>query len=171
MTPWTAAGQASLSFTLSQSLLKLMSIESVMPSNHLVLCRPLFLLPSIFPSIILFSNELALCIRWQSIGASASVLLMNVYSWFPLGLTGLISLYYQIRSDQSLSRAQLFPTPRTAAPRAPLSFTLSQSLLKLMSIELVMPSNHLTLWRPLLLLPSIFPSIRVFSNESALHIR
>ena len=72
---------------------------------------------------------------------------------------------------QSLSRAQLFPTPRTAAPRAPLSFTLSQSLLKLMSIELVMPSNHLTLWRPLLLLPSIFPSIRVFSNELALHIR
>ena len=63
-TPWTAARQASLSFTISQSLLKLMSIESMMPSNHLILCRPLFLLPSIFPSIRVFSNELALCIRW-----------------------------------------------------------------------------------------------------------
>ena len=63
-TPWTAAHQASLSFTISQSLLKLMSIESVMPSNHLVLCHPLLLLLSIFPSIIVFSNKLALCIRW-----------------------------------------------------------------------------------------------------------
>ena len=63
-TPWTAAPQASLSFTNSQSLLKLMSIESVMPSNHLILCRPLLLLPSIFPSIRVFSNESDLCIRW-----------------------------------------------------------------------------------------------------------
>ena len=63
-TLWTAACQAFLSFTISQSLLKLMSIKSVMPSNHLILCRPLLLLPSIFPSIRVFSNELALCIRW-----------------------------------------------------------------------------------------------------------
>ena len=63
-TPWTAARQASLSFTISLSLLKFMSIESVMPSNHLVLCHPLLLLPSIFPSIRVFSNELALCIKW-----------------------------------------------------------------------------------------------------------
>ena len=63
-TPWTAAHQASLSITNSQSLPKLMSIESVMPSNHLILCRPLLLLPSIFPSIRLFSNESGLCIRW-----------------------------------------------------------------------------------------------------------
>ena len=63
-TPWTAACQASLSITSSRSLLKLMSIESVMPSNHLILCRPLLLLPSIFPSIGAFSNESALCIRW-----------------------------------------------------------------------------------------------------------
>ena len=62
-TPWTAARQASLSFTISQSLLKLMSIESVMQSHHLILCRPLLLLPSIFPSIRVFSNELALYIR------------------------------------------------------------------------------------------------------------
>ena len=63
-TPWTAARQASLSFTISQSLLKLMSTQSLMPSNHLILCRPHLLLPSIFPSIRVFYNELALCNRW-----------------------------------------------------------------------------------------------------------
>ena len=63
-TPWTAARQTSLSITNSRSLLKLMSIESVMPSNHLMLCRPLFLLPPIFPSIRVFSNESVLLIRW-----------------------------------------------------------------------------------------------------------
>ena len=66
VTPWTAARQASLSFTLSGSLLKPMSTESVMPSNHLVLCPPLLLLPSIFLSIRVFSNKLALCIRWPN---------------------------------------------------------------------------------------------------------
>ena len=64
MTPWTVAHQDSLSFTISLSLLKLISIESVMPSKHLVLCHPLLLLPSIFPSIRVFSNEPALNIRW-----------------------------------------------------------------------------------------------------------
>ena len=63
-TPWTAARQASLFIANSQSLLKLMSIKSAMPSNHLILCRPLLLPPSIFPSIRVFSNESALCIRW-----------------------------------------------------------------------------------------------------------
>ena len=63
-TPWTAARQASLSITNFRSLPKTMSIESMMPSNHLILCRPLFLLPSIFPSIRVFSNESALCIMW-----------------------------------------------------------------------------------------------------------
>ena len=63
-TPWTAAHQASLSITNSQSLFKLMSIESVIPSNHLILCHPLLLLPSIFPSIRVFSSESVLCIRW-----------------------------------------------------------------------------------------------------------
>ena len=62
--PWTATRQASLSITNSRSLLRLVSLESVMPSNHLILCRPLLLLPSIFPSIRVFSNELALWIRW-----------------------------------------------------------------------------------------------------------
>ena len=64
MTPWTAARQASLSITNSRSLLKLKCIESVMPSNHLILCHPLLLSPSIFPNIRVFSNESALCIRW-----------------------------------------------------------------------------------------------------------
>jgi len=63
-TPWTVARQASLSFTIFRNVLKLTSIESVMPSNHLILRHPLLLLPSIFPSIRVFSNELALCIRW-----------------------------------------------------------------------------------------------------------
>ena len=63
-TPWTVARQASLSFTVSQSLLKLMCIESVMPFNHLILCHSLLLLPSVFPSIRIFSNESALCVRW-----------------------------------------------------------------------------------------------------------
>ena len=72
---------------------------------------------------------------------------------------------------QSLSRVWLFATPWTTAHHTSLSFTISQSLLKLMSIESVMPSNHLTLCHSLLLLPSIFPRIRVFSNESALQFR
>ena len=74
-------------------------------------------------------------------------------------------------SVQSLSRVQLFVIPWTAACQASLSITNSQSLLKLRSIESAMPSNHLILYRPLLLLPSMFPSIRVFSSESVLHIR
>ena len=77
----------------------------------------------------------------------------------------------QFSSVQSLSRVQLFVTPWTAARQASLSITNSRSLLKLMSISMVMPSNHLILCHPLLLLPSIFPSIRVFSNESVLRIR
>ena len=87
-TLWTAAYQASLSITKSWSLLKLMSIKSVMPSNHLILCRPLLFLPSILPNIRVFSNELVPCIRWPkywSISASASVLPMNIPDWFPLG--------------------------------------------------------------------------------------
>ena len=90
-TPWTAAGQASLSTTNSQSLLKLMSIESLMPSNHLILCHSLLFKPSVFPSIRVFSNESS---GGQSIGAlaSASVLPMNIQDWFPLGWTGWISL-------------------------------------------------------------------------------
>ena len=77
----------------------------------------------------------------------------------------------QLSSLQSLSRVQFFVTPWTTARQASLSITNSRSLLKLMSTELVMPSNHLTLCCPFLLLPSVFPSTKVFSNESVLHIR
>ena len=81
MTPWTAALQASLSITNSQSLLKLMSIESVMPSKHLILCRPLLLLSSVFPSIRVFSSESVLCIRWPKYWSfSFSISLSNEYS-------------------------------------------------------------------------------------------
>ena len=107
-TPWTAAHQASLSFTISQSLLKLMSIESVIPSNHLILCLPLLLLPSVIPSIRVFSSVCWLFASGgQSIGASvlALVLPMNFQGCYPLGLTALISL-----QSKGLSRVFSRPT-------------------------------------------------------------
>ena len=93
-TPWTAAHQVSLSITNSWSLLKLESIELVMPSNHLILCCPLLLLPSIFPSIRVFSNESVLCIRWPNYWSFTSALAppKDHQDWSPLGLTGWISL-------------------------------------------------------------------------------
>ena len=92
-----AAHQASLSFTISRSLLKLMSIESVMPSNHLMLCPPLLLLPSIFPRIRVFSSESVLRIRWPEYWSFSftSVLPMNTQDLFLFGLTGLISLQFE----------------------------------------------------------------------------
>ena len=81
VTPWTAAHQASLSITNSQSLLILMSSETVMPSNHLILCHPLLLPPSVFPSIRVFSNESVLCIRWPKYWSfSFSICPSNEYS-------------------------------------------------------------------------------------------
>ena len=110
-TPWTAACQASLTIINSQSLLKLLSIESVMPYNHLILCCPLLLLPSIFPSIRIFSSESLVCIRWWNYWSFSfirteysSVLPMNIQDWFPLGLTGWISL--QPRDSQESSTPQ-----------------------------------------------------------------
>ena len=122
-TPWVAAYQASLSITNSRSSPKLMSIEWVMPSSHLILCRPLLFLSSILPA------------------------------------------------SESFPMSQLFATPQTSACQASLSLTNSQSLLKFLSIKSVMASNHLILCHPLLLPPSIFPSLSVFSNESVLCIR
>ena len=87
---------------LHQSLLKLISTESVMPSNHLVLCPPLLLLPSIFPSIRVFSNESVLPIRWPKYWGFSAVLPVNIQGWFPLGLTGLTA-----RDSQESS-----PTPQ-----------------------------------------------------------
>ena len=158
--PWTAAHQVSLSFTVSQSLLKLLSIELVIASNHLLVCSLLLLLPSIFPSIRVFSSELALHIRWPKYWSfSFSISPSNEYS-------GLISLVVV----QLPNPVPLFTTPWTIACQTSLSLTISQSLPRFVSIELVMPSHHLILCCPLLL-PLVFPSIRVFSNEQALCIR
>ena len=116
-TPWTAVHQASLSITNSWSLLKLMSIALVMPSNHLILCCPLLFPPSIFLSIRVSYNESVLCIRWPKTGASAStsVLPMNIQGWFPLGWTGLFFLqskglsrvFYTVVQKYQLFGAQL----------------------------------------------------------------
>ena len=119
-----------------------------MSYNHPMPCGPLLLLPSVLPSFRIFSSESVLHIRWPKYWS-----------------------LHQFISVQSLSRVRRFVTPRTAGRQAVLSNTNSLSLVKLMSIEPVMPSNHLILCRSLLLPPSIFPSIRVFSNESVLHIR
>ena len=117
VTPWTAPHQASLSITNSQSLFKLMSTESVMPSNHLIFCHPLLLQPSIFPSIRVFSNESVLHIRWPkycsfsfstSPSNEYSGLPMNIQDWFALGWTGWISL-----QSKGLSRVWSFHMPLT----------------------------------------------------------
>ena len=107
VTPWTAACQALLSLTISQGLLKLMSITSVMPSNHLILCHSLLLPPSIFPSIRVFSNESSLCNRWPkhcsfSFSISPS---MNTQDWSPLD--GLVGSPCSLRDYQESS-----PTPQ-----------------------------------------------------------
>ena len=113
-TPWTAAHQASLSITNSRSLLRLMSIESVMPSNHLSLCRPLLLPSSIFLSIRVSSNESILRIRWPKnwISAAASVLPVNIQDCSPLGWTGWISLQskglLRVFSNTTVQKHQFF---------------------------------------------------------------
>ena len=110
MTPWTSAHQISLSFTTSQSLLKLISIESVMPSNHLNLCHSLLLLPSIFPSNRVFSNESALHIRWPKYWSFIfSISPSNEYSgliscridWFDLAVQGTLKSLLQHHSSKA----------------------------------------------------------------------
>ena len=123
-----------------------------MPCNRLIFCHPILFLPSVFLSIRVFKCSMDIS-----------------YLDFATIVLGLPRWYFSL--VQSLSHVRLFLTPWTAALQASLSITSSRSLLKLMSTESVMPSNHLILCRPLLLLPSIFPSIRVFSNESVLRIR
>ena len=119
MTSWTAAHQAFLSFTISWSLLKLMSIESVMPSKHLILCHPLLLLPSIFPSIRVFSNESALQIRWPKYCSfSFSISPSNEYSGLisfridlfdPLAVQGTLKSLLQHHSSKvSILRCSAF---------------------------------------------------------------
>ena len=134
VTPWTAAYQASLSVTNSQSLLKLMPIKLVVPSSHLVLCHPFSSCLQYFPASGSFPRSQFFTSGGQSIGVSSSISPSNEYSGrFPLGWTGLIFL-------QSKGQASL-------------SVTNSQSLLKLMPIKLVMPSNH-----PVLCYPLLFPT-------------
>ena len=114
-TPWIITCQSPLFSTISQSLLKYMFTESVMLPNHLILCCPLLLLPSIFPASQSFPMN-HLCIRWPSIRASASatVLPVNIHSWFPLGLTGLISLLSKglsrVFSNATILKHQCFST-------------------------------------------------------------
>ena len=136
-TSWNAAHQASLSITNSWSLLKLMSIKSVMPSCHLILCCPLLLMPPIPPSIRVFSSESTLRMRWPKYWSfNLSISSSNEHP-------GLVSF--------RMDRLDLLAVQGTF-----------KSLLQ---------SNHLILCCPLLLLPPIPPSIRVFSNESTLHMR
>ena len=114
VTPWIAARQASLSITSSRSPPKLMSIEMMMPSSHLILCPLLLLLPPIPPSIRVFSNESTLRMRWPKFGvsASASVLPMNTQDWSPLGWTGWISLQSKglsrVFANTTLQKHQFF---------------------------------------------------------------
>ena len=114
--PWTAARQASLSITNSRSLLKLMSTESVMPSNHLILCHPLLLLPQSFPASGSFPMSQLFASGGQSIGVSAlaSVLPMNIQDWSPLGWTGWISLQSKglsrVFSSTTVQKHQFFGT-------------------------------------------------------------
>ena len=116
VTPWTTARQASLWITNSWSPSKPMSIESVMPSNHLILCHPLLLLPSIFPSIRVFSNESVLCIRWPKYWSFSFNIspLMNTQDWSTLGWTGWISLQSKglsrVFSNTTVQKHQFFRT-------------------------------------------------------------
>ena len=113
-TPWTEACQASLSITNSWSSLKLMSIKSVMPSNHLILCHPLLLLPPIFPSIRVFSNKLALCIRWpeywsfsfNTSSSNSGLISFRMDCWISLQSKGLSRVF----SNTTVQKHQFFDT-------------------------------------------------------------
>ena len=123
-TTWIAAHQASLSITNSRSSLRLTSIESVMPRSHLILCRPLLLLPPIPPSIRVFSNELTLCMRWPKYWSfSFSIILpKNTKDWFPSGWTGWISLQFKglsrVFSNTTLQKHQFFSTLPSSQPNS-----------------------------------------------------
>ena len=193
-TPGTTACQASVPFTVSWSLL--MSIDLVMPSNHLILCHPLllqgkafFVLCCAMLSCSVMSDSFCPCglyptrllCPWDFPGKNPGVgchFILQGSScicllFFPSSKIRKIIHFpsVQFSSVQLLSPVRLFVNPWIAALQASLSITNSWSLLKPMSIVLVMPSNHLIFCCPLLLPPSIFPSIRVFSNELALHLR
>ena len=163
MIPWTAAHQASLSFTISQSLLRFMSIESVMLSNHFILCHPLLLLPSIFPSMRVFSNELAVRIRWPKYWSfSFSINPSNEYSgfisfridWFDLlavqgTLKGL--LQYHNSKASILWHSALFMVqlshPYTITGKT-IALTIQTFVSKVMSLLFSMLSRFVTAFLP-----------------------
>ena len=127
-----------------------------------------------FGGFLLPNKSLSLLALWTTPAVSCLETLWEIVEYYmlflPWDLQGNSGLSFQLVVP-SLSRVWLFVTPLTAAQQAPLSFTMSPSLLKVMSIDSVMLSNYLVLCCPLLLLPSIFSSIRVFSNKSSLHIK
>ena len=153
--PWTAACQTSLSITNSQSLLKLMSIESVMPSNHLILCRPLLLLPSIFPRNRVFSNESVLCIRWPKYWSfSFSISPYNEYSglisfrmdWLDLlAVQGTLkSLLQHHSSKASILRHSAFFTVQLSHPYMTTGKTIALMRLR----ETITALDHVNLGNP-----------------------
>ena len=163
VTPWTTARQASLSITNSRSLLKLMSVESVMPSNHFILCRPLLLLPSIFPSIRVFSNESALRIRWPRYWSfSFSISPSNEYSglisfridWFDLlAVQGTLKSLLQYHSSKaSILRHSAFFMVQISHPymttRKTVTLTRWTSVGKVMSLLFNMLSRLVIAFLP-----------------------
>ena len=163
VTPWTAASQASMSITNSQSLFKLISIELVMPSNHLILCCPLLLLPSIFPSIRVFSMSQFFTSGGQNIGVSASesVHPMNIQDWFLLGLSGWISLQSKglsrVFSNTTVQKPQFFGTQRFfmiqilhpyMTTGKTITLTRWTFVSKVMSLLFIMPSKLVIVFLP-----------------------
>ena len=152
-TPWTAARQAYLSFTISWSLLKLMSIESMMPSNHLVFCRPLLFLPSLFPSISGFSNESDLCIRWPNYW-SFSITPSNEYlglisfriDWFYLLVVQgtLKSLLQHHSSKASVLRRSAFFMVQLLHPYMTPGKTIALTIWTYVSKVMALPFNTLS---------------------------
>ena len=154
-TPWTAAHQASLCITNSQSLLKLMSIESAMPSNHLILCRPLLLLASIFPSTRVFSNESVLCIRWpKDWSFSFSTSTSNEYSgqisfrtdWFDLlAVQGTLkSLLLHHNSKASILQCSAFFMVQLSHPHMNTGKTIALTIGTFVGRILSLPFNILS---------------------------
>ena len=133
-----------------------------MPPSHLIFCHPLLLLPSIPPTIRVFSNESTLRMRWPKYWSFSFSIIPSkeIPGLISFRMDWLNLLAVQVTLSHSVMSNSV--TPWTTASQASLSFTISQSLLKLMSIELVVPSNHLILYHPLLLLPAIFPIIGSF---------
>ena len=183
-TPWTAAHQASLSFTNSRNLLKLMSIESVMPSNHLILCRPLLLLSSVFPSIRVFSNESVLCIRWPeywsfsfniSPSKEYSVLISFRMDWLDLlAVQGTLKSLFQHHSSKASIQHSTFFRAQLSHPYVitgkAIALTRQTFVGKVMSllfnmlsrlvITFLARSKHLLISR--LQLPSVFHCFHCF---------